>query len=82
MRKRILFITGTRADYGKIKSLMKIVQEDPIFELFVFVTGMHLSRLHGSTYLEVQRDNWPNIQIDYASSNHDEGMAQKLASIV
>lgn len=56
MRKRILFITGTRADYGKIKSLMKIVQEDPNFELFVFVTGMHLSRLHGSTYLEVQRD--------------------------
>lgn len=82
MRKRILFITGTRADYGKIKSLMKIVQEDPNFELFVFVTGMHLSRLHGSTYLEVQRDGWPNIQIDYASSNHDEGMAQKLASIV
>ena len=40
--KKILFLTGTRADYGKLKSLMKRVETDSNFELHVFVTGMHM----------------------------------------
>ncbi len=35
--KKILFLTGTRADYGKLKSLMKMVEKDSNFELNVFV---------------------------------------------
>lgn len=42
--KKILFITGTRADYGKIKPLMSAIENDPQFELFVFITGMHLAK--------------------------------------
>lgn len=79
--KKILFITGTRADYGKIKTLMSIVETSPKYELHVFVTGMHLSQLHGSTYRAVQRDGWRNVHIDFASASHEEGMAQNLALI-
>lgn len=79
--KKILFITGTRADYGKIKTLMSAVEKKEGFELFVFVTGMHLSQLHGSTYLGVEKDGWKNVQVDFASSSHEDGMAQRLASI-
>lgn len=81
MPKKILFITGTRADYGKIKPLMAAIENEYEFELHVFVTGMHLSKLHGSTYIEVQKDNWKHIQIDFSAASHDDGMAQNLACI-
>ena len=64
-KKRIVFITGTRADYGKIKPLMKVLNDDPDFEVFVFVCGMHLSSVFGATYREVQKDNYENIYIAY-----------------
>lgn len=80
--KKILFITGTRADYGKIKSLMNIIQSTHSFHLDVFVTGMHLSKEHGSTYLAVQADHWENIHIDFASASRDAGMAQSLGQII
>ena len=40
--KKIMFITGTRADYGKLKNLMKAVEADNRFENYIFVCGMHL----------------------------------------
>ena len=59
--KKILFLTGTRADYGKLKSLMKRVETDSNFELHVFVTGMHMLSKYGSTYHEVEKDGFKNI---------------------
>ena len=53
--KRVLFITGTRADFGKLKSLIKVLDDHPDFEVSIFVTGMHMQRLYGSTFLEVER---------------------------
>ena len=64
-RRKIIFITGTRADYGKIKPLMLALENDPAFEVFVFVCGMHLSKTFGATYQEVQKDNYENIYIAY-----------------
>ena len=51
--KKIMFITGTRADYGKMKPLMKILDNNPLTEVYIFVCGMHLSETFGSTYNEV-----------------------------
>lgn len=67
--KKILFITGTRADYGKIKSLLKNVEADPDFELYVFVSGMHLLEKLGSTYKEVIKGNYRNTYVDFSQSN-------------
>lgn len=64
-RRKIIFITGTRADYGKIKPLMLALENDQAFEVFVFVCGMHLSKTFGATYQEVQKDNYENIYIAY-----------------
>lgn len=64
-RKRIVFITGTRADYGKIKPLMLALNNDPDFEVFVFICGMHLSELFGSTYQEVLKDNYEHTYVAY-----------------
>ncbi|RKD23554.1 UDP-N-acetylglucosamine 2-epimerase (hydrolysing) [Caminicella sporogenes DSM 14501] len=59
--KKIVFLTGTRADYGKIKSLMKKIEEHKKFELYIFVTGMHLLSKYGSTYKEIEKDGFKNI---------------------
>lgn len=59
--KRILFVTGTRADFGKLKSLIKILDNDPDFEVSIFVTGMHMQSLYGATYREVERCGCKNI---------------------
>ncbi|MEH7503781.1 UDP-N-acetylglucosamine 2-epimerase [Neobacillus drentensis] len=61
MTKKVVFLTGTRADYGKIKSLMKKVEESPLFELRIFVTGMHMLARYGSTYQEIEKDRFKNI---------------------
>lgn len=52
--KRILFLTGTRADFGKIKSLIRVLQQDENFFVRIFITGMHMHALYGSTYKEVE----------------------------
>lgn len=66
--KRILFITGTRADYGKMKPLMRALSDSSQFNTFVFVCGMHLSETFGSTYEEVLKDNYNNTYIAYGLS--------------
>ena len=61
--KRIVFITGTRADYGKLKSLMLSVEAASDYELHVYVTGMHLLSEYGSTFKEVVKDGYNHIYI-------------------
>lgn len=65
--KKILFLTGTRADFGKIKSLISGLEKKPDFEVFVFVTGMHLQELYGYTLIEIERCNFRNL---YTFENH------------
>jgi UDP-N-acetylglucosamine 2-epimerase (hydrolysing) len=52
--KRLLFVTGTRADFGKLKPLMHAVEKSPRFECCVFVTGMHMMARYGLTIEEVR----------------------------
>lgn len=67
--KKILFITGTRADYGKIKSLIRAVDDHPAFSAHVFVSGMHLLEKFGNTYEEVLKDDYENTYVDFSQTN-------------
>lgn len=60
--KKILFITGTRADFGKLKPLMHKVSESTKFDFLVFVTGMHMLSLYGLTENEVRKAGFKNIR--------------------
>ena len=55
-KKKILFVTSTRADYGKLKTLIMNVQKNRKFESKVFVTGMHNLSIYGSTFGELIND--------------------------
>ena len=57
-QKKIVFLTGTRADFGKLKSLIKITQENPNFDVQIFVTGMHLDDKYGFTVNEIYKSGF------------------------
>ena len=74
--RKILFITGTRADFGKLKSLMQVVREEPGFEYIIFATGMHLQRKYGYTVLELEKAGFKNIK---TFENHTSEMTMDLS---
>jgi UDP-N-acetylglucosamine 2-epimerase (hydrolysing) len=51
-RRSLLFVTGTRADYGKMEPLALAAQEHG-FDVTFFVTGMHMMAKYGLTKTEV-----------------------------
>ncbi|MFO1245745.1 MAG: UDP-N-acetylglucosamine 2-epimerase [Ramlibacter sp.] len=70
MNRRVMFVTGTRADFGKLKPLIRVVAQDPAFDYAIFVTGMHLLSRYGFTVEEVSAAGFRNI---YSFMNHVHG---------
>jgi len=78
---KIVFITGTRADFGKLKSLIKKLQDVPKFEIHIFVTGMHMLTKYGYTCDEVEKSGLPNIY-KYVNQNSSDSMDHILAKTI
>jgi UDP-N-acetylglucosamine 2-epimerase (hydrolysing) len=79
--KKIVFLTGTRADFGKIKPLLVQLEQHSDFELHVFVTGMHLQELYGYTLIEIQRCLFTNIHT-FENHTHESTMDLSLAKTI
>jgi len=79
--KKIVFLTGTRADFGKIKSLIQTLEEQQDFEAFVFVTGMHLQEIYGYTLIEIERCNFTNV-FTFENHTHETTMDLTLAKTI
>ena len=58
MTKKTCVFTGSRAEYGLLKPLMRTIQKNREFQLQVFVSGMHLSKEFGFTYKEIEKDGF------------------------
>lgn len=56
--KKICIVTATRAEYGLLKPLMKLIQESNDVELQVIATGAHLSPEFGLTYKLIEQDGF------------------------
>jgi UDP-N-acetylglucosamine 2-epimerase (hydrolysing) len=61
LSKTIVFLSGTRADFGKLKSLIKISSESDDFKVHIFATGMHLQEEYGYTVNEIEKSGFKNI---------------------
>ncbi len=48
-RRRICFVTGTRAEFGLMESTLRAIRDHPKLKLQIVATGMHLVRRHGRT---------------------------------
>tara|TARA_B100000767_G_C19765553_1_gene537310 strand:+ start:513 stop:1637 length:1125 start_codon:yes stop_codon:yes gene_type:complete len=81
MKKKIIFVTGTRADYGKIKSLILKLQKRNLFQVHVFVTGMHNLKKFGSTWEALISDKIKNI-IRFRNQKNNDSMDFVLAKTI
>src|SRR6266542_2835469 len=68
MKKRIVFLTATRADFGKLKTLIEVLHQCKDFEVHIFATGMHMDIKYGYTVKEIEKCGYHNI---YKYINHD-----------
>lgn len=60
--RKICVVTGTRAEYGLLSRLMRLINDSPQTQLQVIATNMHLSPKYGNTYQFIEQDGF---KIDY-----------------
>lgn len=81
MNKKIVFLTGTRADFGKLKSLIEIIDKEQIYDVHIFVTGMHMQVKYGYTVDEIEKYGFKNIY-KYINHTTEKSMDQTLAKTI
>src|SRR5690349_10773504 len=57
-RRRVCFVTGTRAEFGLMRSTLRTIQSHPKLQLQLVVTGMHLHAKHGRSIDAIRGDGW------------------------
>ena len=56
--RKICVVTGSRAEYGLLKPIIKLIDNSSKLTLQLVVTGMHLSKEYGFTLNEVVKDKF------------------------
>ena len=57
-KRKITVTTGTRADYGLLRPILSEISSSKNLDLFLIVTGMHLSKKYGLTINEIKKDGF------------------------
>lgn len=73
MGRKIIYVTGTRADYGLMREVLKKLDAAKDIDLSVCVTGMHLASLYGKTVTEIENDHFRicgSIPVDVEKTDH------------
>ncbi len=81
MKRRIAIVTGSRAEYGLLSRLIRLLAEDGRTEPLVVVTGTHLAPEFGMTVTEIEAEGVAiaeRVEIVLASDS-GLGMAKSLA---
>lgn len=83
--RKICVVTGTRAEYGILSHLMRLIDDSDDLELQIIATNMHLSPEFGLTYKEIEQDGFfINKKVQMLISSDTENATVKsigLASI-
>ena len=79
--RRVLYVSGTRADFGLMQRTLAAIAADPRLELGIAVTGMHLLAAYGDTVSEIEAAALPVVaRIPVALDGSGGGaMARALA---
>ena len=62
MKTKIMFITGSRGEWGYIRPILRLIKESNNIEAIIVATNMHLLPNYGSSYKEIENDGF---KIDY-----------------
>jgi UDP-hydrolysing UDP-N-acetyl-D-glucosamine 2-epimerase len=58
MKRKILYVSGSRADYGLMRTVLSRIHHHPGFELHIAATGMHVMPEFGDTINEIFKDQF------------------------
>jgi GDP/UDP-N,N'-diacetylbacillosamine 2-epimerase (hydrolysing) len=57
-RRTIAVVTGSRAEYGILRTVLRAIDAHPRLRLRLIATGMHLLPRFGYTVRQIRRDGW------------------------
>jgi len=57
-QRKITITTGSRSEYVILRPVLKNIQNNKNFKLYLLVTGTHLSRKYGKTITEIKKDGF------------------------
>lgn len=75
MKRLITFVSGTRADFGKMSPLIRMISQSSTFDYEIVATGMHLLRNYGSTINEIYKAGFDNV---FPVFNQDTGLPSRM----
>ncbi|MDD1659589.1 MAG: UDP-N-acetylglucosamine 2-epimerase [Methanomicrobiales archaeon] len=82
-RRKILAVSGTRADYGLMRSVFAAIRRHQNLELVIAATGMHLMAEYGFTLTEIQEDGIPVRRVEATYQGDDRpSMARFLGAFI
>lgn len=85
--KKIMFITGSRGEWGYIRPILKLIQQRSDVEAILVVTNMHLLPSYGNSYQEIEKDGFKinykvNMSLDgYNHYTHAKSLGIFLSSL-
>lgn len=83
MTRRVCYVTGTRADFGLMRSTLNKLNDDEGIELQIAATGMHLNPACGFTYNEILTEGFDVHKIEcFEETGSRESMAFAVADQV
>lgn len=83
MKRKVVYITGTRADYGLMHNTLELLNNDDLIQLDVVATGMHLMEEFGYSVDEIKKDNFNLHIIDETFiKDSKESMSSFIGSFV
>lgn len=62
MKKKILILTGIRAEYGYIKRIVKLIEKSKKLEYVLVVSGTHLTKEYGLTVNDIKKDGFKKVK--------------------
>lgn len=78
MKRNILYISGTRADYGLMRNTLNLISTDPDLQLSIIATGMHVLPEFGRTISEIIEDGFQPIIIESTIEDDKPGAIPKF----
>src|SRR4051812_41642207 len=61
--RTITFVTGTRAEFGLMRSVLRAIQSHKKLRLQIVATGMHLDPAHGNSLQSIRNEGWTIDQV-------------------
>ena len=56
--RKVFLVTERRADYSRFKPILRLIDQDPLLDYDLVVTGLHLKEKHGFTIDEIKGDGF------------------------